>query len=271
MGGRETSPVAVDRVEALLGAPRPAVVVGAAQGIGYAVAEELCRLTMTRRIALVDIDAEALDAAAKELAEAFPDVTVEAIAADVRDEDAVAGVVTGFDGPALGVVVAGIFEGGPLVDMDRSSFERVVDVNLVGACMAARVLARRFAEIGGGSLVAVSSIGSRVPRLEQAAYAATKSGLVQAMRVLGLEVAPAGVRVNVVAPGPTNTRLVQRSFDPVGMAAGDLARYRTRIPRGRIATTREIATAISVLLSDAMAHVYLQELVVDGGETLGMS
>ena len=258
-------------VEALLGAPRPAVVVGAAQGIGYAVAEELCRLSMARRIALVDIDGEQLDGAAATLRAAYPGVPVEAIAADVRDEDAVAGAVASFDEPALGVVVAGIFEGGPLVDMDRASFERVIDVNLVGACMAARVMARRFAQVGGGSIVAVSSIGSRVPRLEQAAYAATKSGLVQAMRVLGLETAPAGVRVNVVAPGPTNTRLVQRSFDPVGMAAGDLERYRTKIPRGRIATTREIGTAVAVMLSKAMDHVYLQELVVDGGETLGMS
>jgi 2,3-dihydro-2,3-dihydroxybenzoate dehydrogenase len=122
---------------------------------------------------------------------------------------------------------------------------------------------------GGGAIVAVTSSAGREPHLEQANYAAAKAGLAQAMRVLGLESAPDGVRVNCVAPGITATRLLRNLPHHGELADGDHERYRNRIPRGRIATPEEIATVVALLLSDAMAHVYSQELIVDGGETLG--
>lgn len=253
----------------LLGSPRPAIVVGAAQGIGFEVAAQLSRYAMASKLVLVDIDEEKLNEAAETLrADVGPEV--EAIVADVGDEVAIAHAIQSFSEPGYGVVVAGMFEGGPTVEVERDSLERVLSVDLLGCLLAGRTIAGHFAKAGGGSLVVVTSTASRIPHLGQAAYAAAKAGLAQAMRVLGLELANDGVRINMVAPGPTNTRLVQRSFDPDKMHEGDHARYRVKIPRGRIAAAEEIASAVVVLLSDALRHVYFQELVVDGGETLGM-
>lgn len=237
----------------LLGPARPAVVVGAAQGIGREIAAQLLRYGLAERLILVDVDGERLGRAVEDLARGHA-VPVEAVVADLRDEKAMAAAMRGVDGPAFGVVVAGVFEGGPTVSVETSSIARVVDVNLLGAMAAARVIARRLAEVGGGSLVAVTSTASRIPHLEQAAYAASKAGLAQAMRVLGLEMAEHGVRVNTVAPGPTNTRLVRLALDTKPLADGDLDRYRSRIPRGRIAEAAEIASVIVLLLSDATSQ-----------------
>lgn len=254
----------------LLGSPRPAIVVGAAQGIGFEVAAQLSRYSMATRLVLIDIEERKLKEAADSLRGADAGLEIETIVADVRDELAIAEAVQSFDEPGYGVVVAGMFEGGPTVEVERDSLERVLSVDLLGCLLAGRTIGGHFATSGGGSLVVVTSTASRIPHLGQAAYAAAKAGLAQAMRVLGLELAGDGVRVNMVAPGPTNTRLVQRSFDPDKMAEGDHARYRVKIPRGRIAAPEEIASAVVVLLSDALRHVYFQELIVDGGETLGM-
>ena len=77
------------------------------------------------------------------------------------------------------------------------------------------------------------------------------------------------MRVNCVAPGLTETRLVAAFPHKGRLVDGDHDRYRNRIPRAKLASAEEMATSVAVLLSDAMQHVYLQELVVDGGETLG--
>jgi 2,3-dihydro-2,3-dihydroxybenzoate dehydrogenase len=248
----------------LFGPRRPAIVVGAAHGIGAAVVARLCAWDMVDEVVLVDRDVEAVEVLA---AQCFPGVRLHPVVASAGDD--LAGACAVLDRPGYGVVTAGVFAGGPSLTVDRASIERVVDTDLVDAMLAARTVAARMAEVGGGSLVVLSSIAARVPRHQQLAYSAAKAGLSQAMRVLGMEVAPSGVRVNTVAPGATDTRFIPPHLDRSTLAAGDSATYRGRVPRGTIATADEVAQTIAVLLSPAMRHVHLHELVVDGGETLG--
>jgi 2,3-dihydro-2,3-dihydroxybenzoate dehydrogenase len=254
----------------LLGPPRPAMVIGAAQGIGREVAMQLLRFGLADRLVLVDVDAELLQQTTDELSGTAPGVTIVPVVASMTDEDEIVRAATHLDRPGFGVVAAGIFEGGPTVGVARSSMAHVIEVNLLGALLAARAIADRLAAVGGGSLVALTSAASRKPNLEQGAYAASKAGLAQGMRVLGLEMAQHDVRVNLVAPGPTRTRMIRNSLDPKGLGQGDADRFRIRIPRGRIAEPSELASVIVAILSDAFQHVYLQEIVVDGGELLGM-
>ena len=260
------------RRDAVLGPRRPAVVVGAAHGIGAAVADELCGLGMVDEVVLVDRDAAALAGTADRLAGQFTDVKVHTVVAALPGPRAapLTDACRLLTRPGYGVVAAGVFEGGPSLSVDSRSIERVVATDLVGAVLAARAVCARLAEVGGGSFVAVSSIAARIPRPEQLGYSAAKAGLSHALRVLGLEVAPLGVRVNTVAPGATDTRFIPAHLDRRRLPGGDLASYRGRIPRGSIATAADVAQAVALLLSPAMRHVYLHELVVDGGESLGV-
>ena len=172
------------------------------------------------------------------------------------------------------VIASGIFTAAPATDVDLDTFRRVLDVNLVGAFHAAQLYASRMVERQTGSIVAVASIAARMPRMRQAAYAASKAGLRQALRVLAMEVAADGVRVNTVSPGPTDTEMMRSlaadhtSVDDLAM--GSIEAFRPRIPDGRVATTTDIANAVQFLLSPEAGHIVMQDLVIDGGELLGM-
>jgi 2,3-dihydro-2,3-dihydroxybenzoate dehydrogenase len=120
----------------------------------------------------------------------------------------------------------------------------------------------------------VTSIAATLPRMRQAAYCASKAGVRQALRVLGMEGIAHGVRINTVAPGPTDTPMMRElaadhpSVDH--LAAGDPAALRPRIPAGRVARPHDIAAAVAFLLSPDSGHIALRDLVVDGGEALGV-
>jgi 2,3-dihydro-2,3-dihydroxybenzoate dehydrogenase len=110
--------------------------------------------------------------------------------------------------------------------------------------------------------------------MRQAAYCASKAGMRQGLRVLGMEVAADGVRINTVSPGATDTpmmRALAADHDSVDdLAHGTLEAMRPRIPSGRVARTADIAGAVAYLLGPEAEHIFLQDLVIDGGELLGM-
>jgi NAD(P)-dependent dehydrogenase (short-subunit alcohol dehydrogenase family) len=124
-----------------------------------------------------------------------------------------------------------------------------------------------MAERGNGSIVAVASIGARRPLRKIPGYSASKAGLVMALRVLGTEVAGRGVRINTVSPGPVDSHRLNNKQHYVG---GDLANSRTAIQDGRVADPDDIARAIVFLLGPGADHILMQDVVVDGGELLGM-
>ena len=110
--------------------------------------------------------------------------------------------------------------------------------------------------------------------MRQAAYCASKAGMRQALRVLALETVPAGVRINFVSPGPTDSPMM-RSLAADHSSVDDLAvgsppAFRPRIPSGRVGRPSDIAAAVEFLLSPASEHVAMHDLYVDGGESLGI-
>lgn len=249
------------------------VVIGAARGIGRAIAADLSKEPWVGELVLADRLVEQVEQAAEQLrSNGKREVRAEAV--DLTDGESIERLAQRTVEARQLVIAAGMFEAGPSLEIDPASMRRVLEVNLVGTYHAAQRYARTMVEAGDGSIVVVASIAARLPRLKQAAYCASKAGMRQALRVLGLETTPAGVRINFVSPGPTDTEMMRdmaRGHPHIDdLAKGSLESFRPRVPRGVVARTHEIASAVTYLLSPEASHITLQDLVVDGGELLGV-
>lgn len=248
-----------------------AFVTGAAAGIGAAVVRQL--VARGAQVFAVDRDAAGLARLAGEVTrpEALRVHTV-----DVADAPAVEQAVAAADaalGPlTLGANVAGVLSTTLVVDTDDAEWDRVFAINTRAVFTVSRALARRMTPRRAGSLVTVSSNAAFVPRHAMAAYAASKAASTMFTRCLGLELAPFGIRCNVVAPGSTDTAMQRAMWtDPDGAATvirGSLETFKAGIPLGRLATADNVAEAVLFLLSDRAAHITMTELLVDGGATL---
>lgn len=248
------------------------VVVGAAQGIGAEVARRLAGEAWTSRLVLADVNLDAASEVADQLAAGDREAT--ALACDITDPEQVAKLVAATADADRVVIAAGAFAPAAALDVERELFERIVSINLLGNFFVAQAYAREMSERGRGAIVAIASIAARMPRKRQAAYCASKAGMRHGLRVLGMEVAPAGVRVNTVSPGATDTPMMRAlagdhpSVDD--LASGSLESMRPPIPHGRVARTADVAQVVSFLLAPGSEHIFLQDIVVDGGELLGM-
>lgn len=248
-----------------------AVVVGGGRGIGRAIAVELARDEGVERLVVADVDLEL----AQETAHAGSgDAECVAQRVDLADPASVRALFAASSDASRVAIPGGVFSASPSLELEREEMERILRINLVGCYHAAQLYAGAMAASGGGAIVGIASIAARMPRMRQAAYSASKAGLRQALRVLAMEVAGDGVRINTVSPGPTDTPMMRElasdhsSVDD--LAQGSALALRPRIPVGRVATSEDIAVATRFLLSPGAAHIVMQDLVVDGGELLGM-
>jgi NAD(P)-dependent dehydrogenase (short-subunit alcohol dehydrogenase family) len=142
-------------------------------------------------------------------------------------------------------------------------FDRVVELNLKGTFRVLREAGRVMSQLGGGSIIAFSSIRSQVVEPGQGIYAATKAGIVQMVRALAAEVGSKGVRVNAIAPGVVETPLTT----PIKQRASWYSAYAAKSVFGRWASADEMAGPVVYLASDASSYVTGSVLFVDGGWT----
>jgi 2,3-dihydro-2,3-dihydroxybenzoate dehydrogenase len=257
-------------------AGRHILVTGAASGIGAAVARRL--LAQGGRVSATDLDEDGLRqlSGMAGLPGAGPAPRLWTHRLDVRDAAGVERAVAGAEsalGPLDGLAsVAGVLEMGEVVDLDDAQWAHCFDVNATGVFHVCRAVARRLRERRAGAIVTVSSNAAATPRAGMAAYAASKAAVTQFSRCLGLELAPSGIRVNIVSPGSTDTAMQQamwaRGSSRTAVIQGDPARWRLGIPLDKIAAPEEIADAVLFLLSDRASHITLHDLRVDGGATL---
>jgi 2,3-dihydro-2,3-dihydroxybenzoate dehydrogenase len=251
---------------------RVALVTGAAQGIGAAVARALAGDAV---IAALDTREEGLSALVAELRErgcraaAFP--------TDVSHSAAVEAAVERVErelGP-IGILVnvAGVLRVGPAVSLSDEDWATTFAVNTHGVFHVSRAVARRMVPRQAGVIVTVGSNAAGVPRMQMAAYAASKAASTMFTKCLGLELAQHNIRCNVVSPGSTDTAM-QRALwaDEHGaqrVIDGSPETFRVGIPLRRLATPADIAEAVAFLVSDRARHITLHDLCVDGGATLG--
>ncbi len=150
----------------------------------------------------------------------------------------------------------------PAEDFPEPEWNRIITVNLTGVFLCCQIVGRVMLRQRKGSIINLASIGGLVALPMSVAYCASKGGVVQLTRTLGVEWAPLGVRVNAIAPCSVNTPLVQRVLETE-------PEYRHRvldkIPSGRIAEPADIVGAALFLASDASAMVTATILSVDGG------
>jgi 3-oxoacyl-[acyl-carrier protein] reductase len=240
---------------------RVALVTGAAQGIGAAIAEEFAREGCS--VALVDHPAnDAIDATTARIA--GDGARAIAVRADVTDFVGAAGVIRQaideFGGLDILVCCAGITRDGVSWKMSEDDFDAVVNVNLKGVFNYNRSVAAHFRERGHGRIVNIASINGLRGKFGQSNYAASKGGVIALSKSMARELGQASVTVNCVAPGLVMTEMAAGLPQPIL----DAALAETAI--GRLAEPADVARVVVFLCSEAARHVTGQVIRVDGGQ-----
>jgi NAD(P)-dependent dehydrogenase (short-subunit alcohol dehydrogenase family) len=235
------------------------LVTGGASGIGFAIVEAV--LDAGWRAMIADIEPRNLASARQALGERG-DLRFAQI--DVADENAVVKLVADCArdfGPLTGVVnSAGIGRNIPALDTSAAIFRHVLDVNLVGSFVVAREAAKAMRG-HGGSIINLASISGVTGNEGRAAYGASKGGVVVLTKVLAVEFAPLGVRVNAIAPGPIETPMVAAM-----VSDADRAVWLARLPQRRYGAPSEVASAALFLLDAAKSgYITGQTICIDGG------
>lgn len=241
-----------------------ALVTGGVGGLGRPLAVGLAAAGAT--VAIADIALEHADAVLAEIAAtgqkglAFTlDVTNRAAVQTVTDE-----LCAELGRIDILVNSHGVTKRLPAVEFPEDDWDRIIAVNLKGTFLCCQAVGRVMIAQGRGSIINFASIGGLVGLPTSVAYCASKGGVVQLTRTLGVEWAPLGVRVNAIAPSSFNTPMVQRVLDA---EPAYRERVVSKIPSGRIAEPNEIVGTVIYLASAASSMVTGAILSVDGGYT----
>lgn len=243
-------------------AGKSVVVTGAARGIGAAIAEAV--VDEGGSVALLDIDSAGADTAAR-LADRgaahFFSCDVRALAEVERAVASAHDALGGLDGLVNNAGVNAYFDA---VAMTEQDWDSVFAVDLKAAWMLAKAALPSLID-RRGAIVNISSIQARLTLRGFFPYAAAKAGLEGLTRSLALEYAPAGVRANAIAPGYTDTHLVQEWLGLQDDPDATLKSVLANIPLGRMAAPREIGNAVVFLLSDHASAITGATIAVDCG------
>jgi NAD(P)-dependent dehydrogenase (short-subunit alcohol dehydrogenase family) len=240
------------------------LVTGGASGIGFAIVEAV--LEAGWRAIVADVEPRNLASARQALGERG-DLRIEQL--DVAEENAVVKLVADCErdfGPLTGVVnSAGTGRNIAALDTSAAIFRKVLDVNLVGTFLvareAAKVMRGRGRDSIGGSIVNLASVSGVTGNEGRAAYGASKGGVVVLTKVLAVEFASLGIRVNAIAPGPIETPMVAAM-----LSDADRTVWLDRMPQRRYGAPSDIASAALFLLDGAKSgYITGQTICVDGG------
>jgi 2,3-dihydro-2,3-dihydroxybenzoate dehydrogenase len=249
------------------------MVTGAGSGIGLASARALAQAGV--RVALCDVNCQALDQSASEIARiGVTPLRFELDVSDCAQVNAVVGDIARTCGK-LDILfnAAGILrQPTNLLDMSDTLWDQHWGVNLMGTIFCAQAAAQEMIRRQYGRIINVCSIAGDLPRLNMGHYCITKAGVKMFTKCLALELASRGVTVNAIAPGPTDTPMIRGmptndgSHEAVHRFAVEGAPevFRLGIPTGRLSTPEDQAAAVLFLASEAAAQITGHILYVDG-------
>ncbi|GMU59366.1 MAG: beta-ketoacyl-ACP reductase [Myxococcaceae bacterium] len=237
-----------------------ALVTGGSRGIGRAIAVEL-----GRRGASVVLSYAGNEAAAAETVKAIVDAggKAKAVRFDVADSEACSKAVDEVvkEQGRLDVLVnnAGVAIDGLLMRFKDEDWDKTLDTNLKGAFALMRAVSRPMMKQKGGAIVNLSSVVGEMGNAGQAAYAASKAGLIGLTKSVARELASRNIRVNCVTPGFITTDMT------AGLDAELKEKMAAAIPLSRIGNAEEVAAAVAFLASDAASYITGEVLKVNGG------
>lgn len=245
---------------------KTALVTGASRGLGRAMAVALagagCDVALNARAA------ESLKDVSEEIQRLGRKTAV--AAGDVSQEPQAQRIVESAQ-KALGkidVLVnnAGVWEGSYLVRLNKEDWDRVLQVNMTGAYLMAKAVAKVMLKQRSGKIINLASILGFKPNPQSLAYAATKAAVIQMTKVIAVELGPAGIQVNAIAPGFFDTDMTKRYQEADAKQA--LEQYTAKIPLRRRGQPKDLAGLAVFLASRASDHITGQTIVIDGGESL---
>lgn len=250
------------------------LVTGAAQGIGSVVAKMFLERGAT--VIAVDQNEEGLNVLLNE--NELNETRMKTFHLDVSDSTAVEDMVNGIENDIapidILINVAGVLRMGPIHSLSDEDWNKTFSVNSTGVFYMSRAVSKHMMQRRSGAIVTVGSNAANTPRMEMAAYAASKAATTMFMKCLGLELAAYNIRCNLVSPGSTETEMQRLLWaDENGaenIILGSQNTYRLGIPLQKIAQPSEIAEAVLFLASDKASHITMHNLCVDGGATLGV-
>lgn len=243
---------------------RVAIVTGAGQGMGKAVAKVLA--ARGARVVVNDRDPATAAATAAELMAAG--VEAMAIAADVVDAGAVremvAHTIDAWGGIQILINNAGILRPTKVIDIPEAEWDQVIAVNLKGTFLCSQAVLPAMQQGGWGRIVNFSSTaGKNVSTVGGAHYTAAKAGILGFTRHLAKEVAADGITVNAVCPGLIDTEMVRATIDDARCAA-----YARSFPISRLGQPEEVAELVAFLVSDRAAYITGASLDINGGDLM---
>lgn len=239
-----------------------AIVTGASQGIGHAIAQRLADDGVRLCLVAAPGDEEQLRKVAADLDAIF-------LASDVGDpataDRAVEMTLDRYGRLDSLASNAGIAYSEEALAAPLEHFDHTMHVNVRGMYLMTMAAARHMATVPGGAIVCTASTASFAGEEQQAIYNISKGAVAQLTRSLALDLARHGIRVNAVAPGWVDTPLSR----PMVADPGEWSKHRSRIPLDRPAAPAEIASVVRFLLSDEASYLTGSIVVADGGLTAG--
>jgi len=245
-----------------------AIITGAARGIGFAFAKRY--IEEGAQVVIADIDYSSALASAKALGEG-----AHAVELDVRNQDsidsAVKQTVDLIGGIDVLINCAALFDLEAIIDIKRSSFDRVFDVNVSGTLFTLQAVAKTMIEQGsGGSIINMASQAGRRGEALVAVYCASKAAIISLTQSAGLDLIKHGINVNAIAPGVVDGEhwddVDARFAKAEGLAPGvKKAQVGEQVPFGRMGTAEDLTGMAVFLASDDAQYVVAQTYNVDGG------
>jgi 3-oxoacyl-[acyl-carrier protein] reductase len=237
-----------------------AIVTGAAQGIGRAIALGFAR--EGAKVVVGDIDVVKVEAVVKEIATLGTEAL--AVRVDVSDEGSVANlkeqVLHRFGRVDILVNNAGIYPPSPAVKMSEEEWDRVIDTNLGGNFLCSRAVVPHMRAQKSGRIISISSALAYKGARNGAHYAASKAGIIGFVKALARELAPNGITVNAICPGITDTA------QPRGhRSKEEMEDQGKQNPLSRVGQAEDLVGPVIFLASDAASYITGQALIVNGG------
>jgi len=243
-----------------------AIVTGGAQGIGKAISLALAREGADVMVADIR-NREAQTVCSEIVAMGRKSLSIEIdVSHKSRVDDMVDTAAEMFGSIDILVNAAGIFVSAPIESVSEEEWDRVMAVNLKGTFLCSQAAGRKMIAQSSGSILNIASIAGHAPQITLNAYSPSKAAIISLTKIMAVEWAKFGIRVNAISPGPTATPMFMSIYD----SEEKLKRRQRAIPQNRVADPDEIGHLAVFLCSEEARFITGDSLVIDGGSLNSM-